>query len=122
MATMIVRTTVAFDPATAQRLDRLSKRWKVSKSEALRRALESAEAADNRQITASDEVPDFTCMTPLKIVQWLKEHPSPPVPGGWGANPHEEMRRIREMDAAIEEERSQRYATEVAETGSHYES
>lgn len=122
MATMTVRTTVAFDPATAQRLDRLSKRWKVSKSEALRRALESAEAAENRQTAASDEVPDFTCMAPLEIVQWLKEHPSPPVPGGWGANPHEEMRRIREMDAAIEEERNQRDASQVAEPATRYES
>jgi len=43
MATMTIRTSVAFDPATVARWERLSKRWGVSKSEALRRALEAAE-------------------------------------------------------------------------------
>lgn len=43
MATMTIRTTVAFDPATVARWERLTKRWGVSKSEALRRALEVAE-------------------------------------------------------------------------------
>jgi len=43
MATMTIRTTVAFDPATVARWERLTKRWGVSKSEALRRALERAE-------------------------------------------------------------------------------
>jgi len=38
MATMTVRTTVAFDPATAARLERLAKRWGISKSETMRRA------------------------------------------------------------------------------------
>lgn len=40
---MTIRPTVAFDPATAARLERLAKRWGVSKSETMRRALESAE-------------------------------------------------------------------------------
>ena len=37
MAIMTIRTSVAFDPATVARWEKLSKRWGVSKSEALRR-------------------------------------------------------------------------------------
>jgi hypothetical protein len=100
MATMSVRTTVAFDPATAARLERLAKRWGVSKSETLRRALESAE-----KTSAASGVPDFKGMKPLEILDWLRENPRPRVPGGWGDNPHEELRQMREQDAMIEEER-----------------
>ena len=118
MATMTVRTTVAFDPATAARLERLAKRWGVSKSETLRRALESAEKA---QPAATGSLPDFTRMTPLQIFDWLKENPSPPVPGGWGENPHRELREMREMDAQIEEERElERHGSKVAETGTRF--
>jgi len=100
MATMTIRTTVAFDPATVARWERLTKRWGVSKSEALRRALEIAEIP-----SAKAEEPDFSTMTPVEIMDWLREHPSPPVPGGWGADPHRELRDMREADARLEEER-----------------
>ncbi len=43
MAAMTIRTTVAFDPATVARWERLTKRWGTRKSETLRRALEAAE-------------------------------------------------------------------------------
>ncbi len=72
MATMTIRTTVAFDPATAARLDRLAKRWAVSKSETLRRALEKAERAGGVETI---DPPDFTEMTPLQILDWLKANP-----------------------------------------------
>ena len=118
MATMTVRTTVAFDPATAARLERLAKRWGVSKSETLRRALE---AAENAQPATADAPPDFTRMTPLQVLDWLREHPSPQVPGGWGDDPHRELREMREMDAKIEEEREcERLGSKVAETGTRY--
>jgi hypothetical protein len=102
MATMTIRTSVAFDPATAARLERLAKRWAVSKSETLRRALEKAEreAADE-----GADTPDFTGMTPLQILDWLARNPSPKIPGGWGDDPHQELREMRELDAKIEEER-----------------
>jgi Ribbon-helix-helix protein, copG family len=116
MAIMTVRTTVAFDPATAARLERLAKRWGVSKSEALRRALELSENAEPASTT-----PDFSGMTPLQILDWLRQHPSPPVPGGWGDDPHRELREMREMDAIIEDERErERQGSKVAETGNHY--
>ena len=96
---MTVRTSVAFDPATAARLERLAKRWGVSKSETLRRALESAEIAAAKPSLGSPQptteahkegkLHDFTGdidrllaapagapqMTPERIKQILKETP-----------------------------------------------
>lgn len=118
MATMTIRTTVAFDPATAARLERLAKRWGVSKSEAMRRALEQSE---NAEPLTAHRGPDFTGMPPIQILAWLRENPSPPVPGGWGDDPHRELREMRERDAKIEEERElERLGSKVAETGIRY--
>ncbi len=102
MATMTVRTTVAFDPASAARLERLAMRWGVSKSETLRRALEDAE---REAANANFREPDFQGMAPLQILQWLDGNPSPRVPGGWSDDPHQELRELRELDAVIEEDR-----------------
>jgi len=110
---MTVRTTVAFDPASAARLERLAMRWGVSKSETLRRALEDAE---RKATNANIGEPDFQGMTPLQILQWLDGNPSPRVPGGWGDDPHQELHELREFDALIEEDRElARPGTRVAE-------
>jgi hypothetical protein len=98
MDTMTIRTTVAFDPATAARLERLAKRWGVSKSETLRRALESAE-----KTSAASGVPDFKGMKPLEILDWLRDNPQRPA--GWGEDFRRILREARERDAIIEEER-----------------
>ncbi len=103
---MTIRTSVAFDPATVSRWERLAKRWRVSKSEALRRALEAVDT----QFPTFDE-PEFDSMPPVKILDWLQDHPHPPVPGGWGEDPHAELRALREADAATEEERQRHRAT-----------
>jgi predicted transcriptional regulator len=42
MATMTIRATYALDPHTVSTLERLAKRWSVSKSAALRRAIRDA--------------------------------------------------------------------------------
>ncbi len=42
MASMTIRSTYALDPETVQTLERLARRWNVSKSEALRRAIRAA--------------------------------------------------------------------------------
>lgn len=42
MATMTVRATYALDPETVGTLERLARQWSVSKSEALRRAIQAA--------------------------------------------------------------------------------
>ena len=62
---MTVHTTVAFDLATAQRLERLAKRWGVSKSETLRRALEAAEK------NLGEEASNFSKMTPGQTLKWF---------------------------------------------------
>ncbi|HEY5894769.1 MAG TPA: ribbon-helix-helix protein, CopG family, partial [Chthoniobacterales bacterium] len=76
MAAMTVRTTVAFDPATASRLERLAKRWGVSKSETLRRALEAAEqnlVAGNSSIVQPEITEEtITRMSPLEAFEWLQ--------------------------------------------------
>lgn len=105
--------------ATAARLERLAKRWGVSKSEAMRRALEQAEQA---AATIPPETPDFTGMSPLQILDWLEKNPSPSVPGGWGDDPHRELREMRERDVRIEGERElERVAKRVAESGAAYD-
>jgi len=105
MATMIIRTTVAFDPATAARLERLAKRWGVSKSEAMRRALATAEEQSIRPVGSGALLTDeqIAAMTPLEAFEWLQAHPQ--VPPGWGESFREELRAARERDAAIEDER-----------------
>lgn len=116
MATMTVRTTVAFDPATAARLERLAKRWGISKSETLRRSL--AEAEKNAG-PAAGESPDFSAMTPIQILDWLAANPQ--VPPGWGDDHRRKLLELREMDAQIEDERAQeRTRTKVAETDHPY--
>jgi hypothetical protein len=52
MAILTVRTTYALDVPTVRALDRIARRWKVSKSEALRRVIRSADqkaAADHSE-------------------------------------------------------------------------
>jgi predicted transcriptional regulator len=118
MATMTVRTTVAFDPATAARLDRLAKRWGVSKSETLRRALETVEqqAQSTHQAVLTDE--EIARMTPREAFSWLQAHPQ--VPAGWGADFRRELKEARERDAVIEEER-ELTRSKVAEPNSHFQ-
>ena len=101
MATMTIRTTVAFDLATASRLERLSKRWGVSKSETLRRALETAEKA---QPVVPSHSPDFARMTPLQILDWVAANPQ--VPAEWGDDFRRELAEARARDVQIEEERA----------------
>lgn len=57
---MTYRTTFALDEATAQRLNRLAHRWKVSRAEVVRRAVKRAES--DRDVPPSD---------PLSMLQSL---------------------------------------------------
>ncbi len=61
---------------------------------------QSLDSTVNGTVAPSHGVADFTCIAPLEIVQRLREHPSPPVPGGWSADPHLDMHQIRDLDAA----------------------
>ncbi|NJD19647.1 MAG: ribbon-helix-helix protein, CopG family, partial [Gemmatimonadetes bacterium] len=52
MAKMTVRSTFALDPGTVESLDRLARRWRVSKSDALRRIVNAASAVESVDATA----------------------------------------------------------------------
>jgi Ribbon-helix-helix protein, copG family len=101
MAIMTIRTTVAFDPATAQRLERLAKLWGISKSETLRRALEAAE-----KNLSDDPRSNFSKMTPKEALEWL--HTNPVHPPGTGDQWSKEIRRQRITDASAEQKRQRR--------------
>ncbi len=93
MATMAIRTTVAFDPATVARWERLTVRWGTSKSETLRRALEAAD----REVSAQPGERDFDAMPPMEIFAWLEANPL--QPSGAGARWSAEIRNEREAEA-----------------------
>jgi transposase-like protein len=101
MATMTIRTTVAFDPATAARLERLAKRWGVSKSETLRRALENAELTASPRSPGSS-VPtlgEIVVMTPGDALNWLQSHSL--VSADQGAKWRAQLQETREDFAAL---------------------
>ncbi len=101
MATMTIRTTVAFDLATVARWERLTRRWGTSKSETLRRALE---AADRESTPSSSDVADFRGMTPQEILLWIESNPL--VPAGSGEQWTAEIRAEREAEADRSEKRA----------------
>lgn len=100
MATMTVRTTVAFDPASVARLERLAKRWGVSKSETLRRALERAELGVSPKPSDSSlpELGDISAMSPADALAWLQSHPL--VDAEQGAEWRSQLQQTREDFAA----------------------
>ncbi|MBL9176723.1 MAG: hypothetical protein JNM65_01595 [Verrucomicrobiaceae bacterium] len=99
---MTIRTTVAFDPATVARWERLTKRWGVSKSETLRRALEAAEASPvppHPTPSPGDKaVPpqphEISRMSPAQALAWLQSHSL--VTAAEGERWRQELRQTRE--------------------------
>jgi len=76
---MTIRTTVAFDPATVAHWERLTKRWGVSKSEALRRAPEVAEMPPSMRggepgLATPPEPRELEAMSSAQALDWLKNH------------------------------------------------
>ena len=59
---MTVRTTFALDVATESSIQRLSKLWKTSKAEVVRRSVAEAERAEASQRK----------MAPLEALEWLQ--------------------------------------------------
>jgi hypothetical protein len=105
MATMTIRTTVAFDPATVARWERLTRRWGVSKSEALRRALVAAEAPllnrEGKSVGPKAALPrqeDIAQMTTAEALAWLRSNSlvTPEEGREWRA----QLRQTREDVAA----------------------
>ena len=77
MPKMTVRSTFALDPETAQALDRLADRWSVSKSEALRRAVNAAATVEdvdsaNRARAALAELIESVGLDATKADEWVR--------------------------------------------------
>ena len=74
MAIPTVKSTYVMDVETAQALERIARRWNVSRSEALRRAIRAA--ADQREpgssdaLTALDDLPKSLKLTPGRMRGW----------------------------------------------------
>ncbi len=70
------KSTYSLDAATLERLVRLSKRWQVSKTEAIRRALAKAEEADAltpaQRIAALHQLQRVTAERGVDLEKWKR--------------------------------------------------
>lgn len=76
MASTVVRTTYALDEDTVRRLDSLARQWNVSKSEALRRAIRTADliaGSPDDRLKALDELQASMRLTPTRAQTWARE-------------------------------------------------
>jgi len=77
MAIPIVKATYSLDVSTVKTLERMAKRWVVSKSEALRRAIRAAAANDSpdggKQLARLDELQRKLALDPAKASRWVRE-------------------------------------------------
>jgi hypothetical protein len=77
MARTSVKATYALDVASVEALERMARRWKVPKSEALRRAIQAAARADaqdaRRSIEALDQIQASMALTPARAKAWARE-------------------------------------------------
>ncbi len=82
MATPTVKSTYSLDLETVRALERLAKRWEVSKSEALRRAIRAAIAGTSGREVADDENGALQAwqalqrslkLTPARAAAWARQ-------------------------------------------------
>lgn len=83
-STTLVRTSMSLDTGTLEILDKLAKRWAISKAEVMRRAVRRLD----EETTAEDQRPG-----PLQALKWLQDGGGLKVAEG------------EEFKAAIREER-----------------
>lgn len=74
MATPKIKATYSLDPETVDLLERAARRWGVSKSEALRRAIHaSAVTADETEAVASlDRLQEIVALEPAAAAAWTR--------------------------------------------------
>ena len=77
MATQTVKTTYSLDLKTVRTLEALAQRWKVSKSEALRRAIRASAEREPREagreaLRALDELQRALGLTAETAEQWVQ--------------------------------------------------
>ena len=74
MATPTIRSTYALDVATVQALDQIARRWNLSKSAALRRAIRAAAEAEpsrsGEALRALDQLQRSLKLTPARARSW----------------------------------------------------
>lgn len=74
MATMTIKSTYSFDVETVRQLEAMARRWGVSKSEALRRAIRAAAnqqpAAGQEVLQALDRLQDSLALTADSSKRW----------------------------------------------------
>lgn len=78
MAKMTIRSTFALDPDTVDSLARLASHWQVSKSEALRRAVNAASTVEDLDaasdaIEALDELQRLLGLDEEKAEAWIRQ-------------------------------------------------
>ena len=76
MARTSVKATYALDVVSVQALEKMAKRWDVSKSEALRRAIHAAAAAQaaggHQGVAALDQLQRTLALSPAKAKAWVR--------------------------------------------------
>jgi hypothetical protein len=76
MARMTIRTTYALDPETVEALERMAGRWRVSKSEALRRAVRAAAASEpgpsTEAVRALEDLQRSLALTGRRADTWAR--------------------------------------------------
>jgi hypothetical protein len=77
MAITTIKSTYALDVETVRALERMAQRWKVSKSEALRRAIRAAagegSAETNDALQALDRLQRSLALTPARARTWARK-------------------------------------------------
>jgi hypothetical protein len=77
MARTSIKATYSLDPETVRVLDQVSRRWGVSKSEALRRAIHAASdlpgEAVNEKLAALDRLQKSLGLTMESADAWIRE-------------------------------------------------
>jgi hypothetical protein len=76
MASLSIKSTYALDPETVRTLDEIARRWKVSKSEALRRAIRAvagrAPEETHDALQALDELQNALGVTATATRRWVQ--------------------------------------------------
>jgi len=75
MAVTTIKSTYALDVESVHTLERMAERWKVSKSEALRRAIRIAAADDAapEALAALNALQDSLSITPARAKTWADQ-------------------------------------------------
>lgn len=76
MASPKIKATYSLDPETVRLLERVSQRWGVSKSEALRRAIRASAAlpeAEGERLAALDRLQDTAGLRAGAAASWARE-------------------------------------------------